>query len=34
MQAHNNNVEELLGAYQTIFVVSVYQRNSGQFNKE
>lgn len=27
MQAHNNNVEEFLGAMKTVFVVPVYQRN-------
>lgn len=27
MQAHNNNIEEFLGAPKTVFVVPVYQRN-------
>ena len=27
MQAHNNNIEEYLGAPKTVFVVPVYQRN-------
>jgi len=27
MQAHNNNIEEFLGALKTVFVVPVYQRN-------
>ena len=27
MEAHNNNIEEFLGANKTVFVVPVYQRN-------
>ena len=27
MQAHNNTIEEFLGAPKTVFVVPVYQRN-------
>ena len=33
MQAHNNNIEEFLGAPKTVFVVPVYQRNYDWLNE-